>query len=64
MLPKLTEDIQFLLESEKEPEKETIFITKWLKLRSSILTDNLDVPLFMDKWTNHPVLEPESDLPV
>jgi len=33
MLPKLTEDIQFLLESEKEPEKETIFITKWLKLK-------------------------------
>jgi hypothetical protein len=29
MLQKLTEDIQFSLESEKEPEKEMIYIMKW-----------------------------------
>jgi len=52
-----------LLESEKEPEKETIYIMKWLPQELLMLKDqDLDVLWFMDKWMNHLVPELESDL--
>lgn len=42
---KLTEVIQFSLESEKEPEKEMIFITKWSNLElSTLINPDPDVP--------------------
>jgi len=62
MLLKHTEGIQSLLESEKEPEKEMIYITKWLNLVSSVLkTDHQNVHWSMVKWTNLQVQELESD---
>ena len=46
----------------KEPEKETIFITKWLNQVSLKLTKLVPDALWStDKWTSPQVLEPESD---
>jgi len=62
---KLMVVIQSSPESEKEPEKEMIFITKWLHQELFTLMDLvLDVPWSMDRWTNPLEPELESDLPV
>jgi hypothetical protein len=49
-------------ESVKEPEKETICITKWSNQESlRLMVQDPDVLSSMVKWTNHQEPEPESD---
>ena len=53
--------IQCLQVLGKEQERVTISTMKWLPQVSSILVEDQDVPLFMDKWMNPPVQEQELD---
>jgi len=60
MLPDIMVVTQFSQVSVKEPEKETIYIMKWLnQVLFNLKKKVQDAHLFMDKWTNHQVPELE-----
>ena len=64
-LPRPTEDIPCLPESENEPARVTICTTRWSCPASSTWrVTSRKYPSCTDRWTNLPVLVPESPWPV